>query len=134
MLDGTEQDQAENAVIELRDYFDNSSIGELFKALSDENRISILTMLATCDEACCVQTISEQFPVDNSVISRHLATLKRASIVKSVRRGKRVYYEAQVDSLIQSLRGLADALEDACPPNCDCDLREQPKAALVTSN
>jgi ArsR family transcriptional regulator, arsenate/arsenite/antimonite-responsive transcriptional repressor len=88
---------------------------EFFKALCDPNRIAIVTRLAS---ACGEQTVSQVAkccPVDISVVSRHLATLRDAGIVTSRKAGKQVLYAVRYDALVKTLRDLADAIDSCCP-------------------
>ncbi len=53
--------------------------------------------------------------VDLSVVSRHLAVLRDAGIIRCVKRGKEVQCEVQTGTVVRILRDLADALEACCP-------------------
>ncbi|MFC1609635.1 ArsR/SmtB family transcription factor [Myxococcota bacterium] len=89
---------------------------EFFKALSDPNRVAILIRLA---QSCSSQTVSEVAgccPIDISVVSRHLALLKRTGILDAQRTGKEVRYSVRFDVLAATLRNIADAIEACCPP------------------
>lgn len=87
----------------------------LFKALGDPNRILLLARLAQCRIPCSVSQIAECCPVDLSVVSRHLATLRDAGILKGQKRGKEVHYSVRYPDLVRTLRGIADAIEACCP-------------------
>jgi DNA-binding transcriptional ArsR family regulator len=87
----------------------------LFKALGDQNRLSILKEFALRGgRECSVKEIAQCLPVDLSVVSRHLGVLRDAGILASTRKGKEVYYRVQVEWLVGCLRGLADLLERFC--------------------
>ena len=88
---------------------------ELFKALCDPTRLSILTRLAECCGELSVSEVAGCCPIDISVVSRHLALLKGAGILKSEKRGRVVYYSIRAEHLVASLRGIADAIEACCP-------------------
>lgn len=89
---------------------------DLWKALGDPNRIAILGWLAreraprtvseVADSGCC--------PVDLSVVSRHLATLRDAGFLSATRAGREVRYAIDAAPIVAALRGLADALEACC--------------------
>jgi ArsR family transcriptional regulator len=84
---------------------------KLFKALGDPNRVTILSRLVEC---CCPSNVSEMAkccPVDVSVVSRHLATLKEAGILHAEKKGKEVYYSIRAKELAEALRGIADLIE-----------------------
>ncbi len=89
---------------------------EVFKALSDPNRIAILARLAELAKEQTVTEVAACCPVNISVVSRHLRTLKDAGVLEAVKRGKEVFYRVRIQELVQWLRTLADALESCCPP------------------
>ena len=88
----------------------------LFKALSDPKRVSLLVRLAEERCPCTVSQVAEGSDVDLSVVSRHLAILREAGIIKCVKRGKKVWCAVKTDTLVRILRELAGALEACCPP------------------
>jgi DNA-binding transcriptional ArsR family regulator len=88
---------------------------ELFKALSDPTRVSLLVRLAECCGEMSVSQVAECCPIDMSVVSRHLATLRDAGAVTSVKRGKEVLYTLRAGSLVKTLRAIADEIEKCCP-------------------
>lgn len=60
------------------------------KALGDETRLRIMALLEH-QELCACQII-EAFALANSTISRHLALLKQAGLLRSRKTGRWVYY------------------------------------------
>ncbi|HEX5036877.1 MAG TPA: metalloregulator ArsR/SmtB family transcription factor [bacterium] len=87
---------------------------DFFKALCDPNRLKIFSWLLEKPGANAVGEVSECCDVDLSVVSRHLAVLKRAGIVKAERKGKEVRYDVDARSIVTALRGLADYIEGCC--------------------
>ena len=87
-----------------------------FKALGDPNRVALLARLDWNGEPCSVTEAAGCCPVDLSVVSRHLATLKEAGILQAEKRGRQVYYSVPFSSLAATLRSIADAIEACCPP------------------
>ena len=68
-------------------------------------------LLARLAEGGREQTVSEVAsccPVDLSVVSRHLRTLREAGIVSADKRGKQVFYRVEVGRITSALRNLAD--------------------------
>jgi len=63
------------------------------------------------------------------VVSRHLAILREAGIIKCVKRGKELWCTVEVDAVPKVLRDLADALEFCCPEG-----RGQEEPASATSD
>ena len=88
---------------------------DLFKALCDPTRASLLACLAKCGRACSVSEIAECCSVDLSVVSRHLAMLERAGVLEADKHGRLVMYRVRYADLSRSLRALADAIEECCP-------------------
>jgi len=103
----------------------------LFKALSDPKRVSLLVRLAEERCSCTVSQIAEGSGVDLSVVSRHLAILREAGIIKCEKRGKEVWCDIQTDTLARILRDLADALEACCPPELKSAERKRPATGKV---
>ncbi|MFA6147471.1 MAG: metalloregulator ArsR/SmtB family transcription factor [bacterium] len=87
----------------------------LFKALSDPKRLSLLARLAEEKGPCTVGHVAEGSGVDLSVVSRHLAILREAGIIRCVKRGKEVFCIVEKTAVVRMLRELADALETCCP-------------------
>ncbi|MCP3906207.1 MAG: winged helix-turn-helix transcriptional regulator [Planctomycetes bacterium] len=85
-----------------------------FKALGDGNRIALLARLASLCRPCTVSEIACCCPVDLSVVSRHLALLRDAGIVRSERHGKEVHYTVRYDVLARTFREIADAIDACC--------------------
>ncbi len=75
----------------------------------------MLAELAACKPPCTVGRIAECCPIDMSVVSRHLATLRAAGVVEAHRSGKEVHYELSTSALAKTLRLIADAIETCCP-------------------
>ncbi len=86
-----------------------------FKALGDPNRVALLSRLAKCRRPCGVSELVGCCGVDISVVSRHLAMLRDAGILRAEKRGKEVYYSVQCEEVVGTLRRIADAIEACCP-------------------
>jgi len=63
----------------------------IFKALADELRLLALLLIID-QETLCVCELTEAFEVAQPKISRHLALLREAGLLKAERRGQWVYY------------------------------------------
>ncbi|GIU82733.1 MAG: ArsR family transcriptional regulator [Acidobacteria bacterium] len=63
----------------------------LFLALADKTRLRILNLLAHCEIS--VHTLTEILGESQPKISRHLAFLRKAELVKTRREGKWIYYK-----------------------------------------
>jgi ArsR family transcriptional regulator len=91
-----------------------------FRALADPTRLALVVRLAGCRRPCTVSELAECCPVDVSVVSRHLATLREAGLLEAEKKGKQVYYAVRYDVVTQTLRGVADAVEACCPDDQCC--------------
>ncbi len=87
----------------------------LFKALSDPKRLSLFVRLAEEKGPCTVSQVAKGSGVDLSVVSRHLAILREAGIIKCVKLGKEVRCIVEKTAVVRILRELANALETCCP-------------------
>ena len=88
---------------------------QLFKALADPRRLSLLVRLADEGRPCTVSQIADGSGVDLSVVSRHLAILRDAGVIRCEKQGKEVRCMVQTGAVAQILRSLAGALEACCP-------------------
>jgi DNA-binding transcriptional ArsR family regulator len=79
---------------------------EVFKALSNPNRLLIIDALSTGER--CVADLTELVGLDMSTVSNHLSVLRGVGLVCDERRGTQVFY----------------ALKDPCVMNMFCCLDE----------
>jgi ArsR family transcriptional regulator, arsenate/arsenite/antimonite-responsive transcriptional repressor len=64
---------------------------EIFKALSDRNRLRIVAALSSRDELCACQ-ITELLQVTGATASRHLTVLSNAGLIESRKAGRWVFF------------------------------------------
>jgi ArsR family transcriptional regulator len=93
---------------------------ELFKALADSTRLTLLACLAKCGRGCSVSEIAECCSVDFSVVSRHLQTLERARLIAAARDGRSVRYKVRYSEFASLLRQLADAIDECAAGTTAC--------------
>jgi len=77
-------------------------IADVFKALSDPTRLRIAALLTHGE--LCVCDLMEILRLPQSTISRHMARLKSAGIVKDRRQGKWVHYSLQNGGFPENIR------------------------------
>ncbi|MFG0329950.1 MAG: ArsR/SmtB family transcription factor [Phycisphaerales bacterium] len=94
---------------------------ELFKALCDPTRVSLIACLAKCGRAASVSEVAECCSVDLSVVSRHLAMLAKAGVLESAKDGRTVLYRVRYQALSRTFRAIADAIDECCPAGRDDD-------------
>lgn len=75
---------------------------QIFQALADPTRRAVFERL--CSREMSVAEITAGFPVSQPAISQHLATLRRAGLVRERREGRRAYYQSDPGGL-QPLAG-----------------------------
>ena len=73
--------------------------GQLFKALSDPNRLMIVDMLSRGELCACV--ILEKFRITQPTLSHHMKTLCDCKLVNGRRVGKWVYYSLNQEMALQ---------------------------------
>ena len=86
----------------------------LFKALSHPARIRVLEILSTNDRPTAVAEMLADTGIEPTLLSQHLAVLKRHGVVRAERIGNAVFYElahpSVADLLVIARTFLADTL------------------------
>lgn len=77
----------------------------IFEALASRPRREILAYLSKTE--LTTQELAERFAMTPPSISRHLSVLENAGLVSSERKGQRVLYRLNPDSLVSTLTGFA---------------------------
>jgi len=72
-------------------------LAEIFKALGDETRLTIVQLLI--GRELCVCDILDSFDMSQPAISHHLKILRQAGVVRDKREGKWIYYSLNPASL-----------------------------------
>lgn len=82
---------------------------QIFKALSDKNRLRIVKMLE--QKSMCVCEITEILQLANSTVSRHLSILKNAGLIVSQKEGRWINYKINPES-DKYVNALKDIMKD----------------------
>ncbi|MGH8289291.1 MAG: ArsR/SmtB family transcription factor [Steroidobacteraceae bacterium] len=85
---------------------------QIFQALVDPTRRAVFERL--CRREMSVAEITAGFPVSQPAISQHLATLRRAGLVRERREGRRAYYRSDPTGL-EPLAGWMDRYRQFWP-------------------
>ena len=96
---------------------------EIFKALSDENRLKILCMLA-CGELCACD-IQDSLNLTQPTISHHMKILQQAGVIEVEKRGKWAFYSIKQDRIDHLCNFIKHATSEAHVKeefrnNCSC--------------
>ncbi len=70
----------------------------VFKALGHPTRLFMVNELASGER--CVCDLTEMVGADMSTVSKHLAVLKSAGIVRDEKRGNQVFYSLQLPCVV----------------------------------
>ena len=81
---------------------------EMFKFLSDKNRLRLLLMLARAET--CVCDLYDELDLAQNLVSYHLSKLKKAGLVRSRREGTWIYYSIDPQVWEQMILPLAALL------------------------
>ncbi len=84
-------------------------------AAVEPTRLKILFLLGNRGRLC-VGDIASGFKISRPAVSHHLKVLKTSGLVQTEREGQEIYYAVRIDSIIDTLRALADSLEHCCSP------------------
>lgn len=77
-------------------------LGNIFKAMGDQNRLKIIYLLSK--SPLCVCDIASLLDMTQSSISHHLKVLRDLNLVKFERRGKLVIYSLDDDHVFKLLQ------------------------------
>ena len=83
---------------------------EVFKALGDPIRWSIVTQMAAVDELACL-TLEDTLPVSKPTISYHTKILQHAGLIDVRKEGRNYFYTLRRDVL----HGVLDSLWELAP-------------------
>jgi ArsR family transcriptional regulator len=80
---------------------DTEEQAALFKALADPTRLKLVKLLCRQRKpnALCVNALAYRLGISQSAVSQHLRVLKNMGLVKGERRGYRVHYFINPDTI-----------------------------------
>ena len=74
-------------------------LAEIYKALSETNRLRILKILVDNNKPLCVNALSKRLNITTSAVSQHLRILKQIRLVQSNKYGLYVHYEINFETV-----------------------------------
>lgn len=104
------RDARRKAARELAEIFDS----KLFKALCEPVRVDIVKFL-TAEGRSDVRTVAAHFPQDASVVSRHLACLHQAGVVRREKEGRHVFFEVDGPGIVERMEKTLDRFRKIVP-------------------
>lgn len=87
---------------------------QVLKALAQPTRLALLESLAGGE--ACVCELADAVRAERSNVSRHLAVLLRAGVVRATRRGVQIFYSLQTPCVLSAIRCIL-------PPDADLQCR-----------
>lgn len=87
-------------------YADTKRIAEIFKALSDENRVEILIMLSKGEKCAC--KLLEELEVSQPTLSHHMKILCDSKLVNARKEGRWMHYSLSQEGINEISTYLSD--------------------------
>ncbi len=116
---------------------DISRFTEIFRALSNPNRLEIFLRLVSCcppGTTCeagiglrqCVGELGKGLEIDSSTVSHHIRELRQSGLIRMERRGKNMLCWVDPETVIAAAnlltgRSLPDGLDDECLTVGECE-------------
>ena len=88
---------------------DNQQAARIFKAFCDENRLSILCILADGEKCAC--KLQDALGIGQSTLSHHMRILCDAGVVNARREGKWTHYSLNRDGSEKAVELLQGVLQ-----------------------
>ena len=101
---------------------------DIFKALAEENRLRIITLIM--EGEMCVCEIEECLNMTQSNVSRHLTSLKKCGILESYKKAQWTYYKIDnkfIEKNPDLFAYLIKELKQLSSYNSDCEKRDKCK-------
>ena len=86
----------------------NQKMARVFKAMGDENRLTILELLHTGERCAC--RLQEALNISQPTLSHHMRILLDAGVISARKEGKWIYYTIREDGAQEMVKLLADIL------------------------
>jgi ArsR family transcriptional regulator len=68
-------------------------VTDAFRALADQTRVRLLSMISARDGDACVQELVDELELTQPTVSHHLRVMREAGLVTNERRASNVYYQ-----------------------------------------
>ena len=87
---------------------EHTKAAKIFKAMGDENRLEILSLLRSGERCAC--KLLEDLQISQSTLSHHMKLLCDAGVVASRKEGKWVHYSIEPDAALDLQQMLGEIL------------------------
>jgi DNA-binding transcriptional ArsR family regulator len=77
---------------------------DFLKRIANEHRLMVLCSLVDCELS--VGELNERLPLSQSALSQHLASLRKANLVRTRRESQTIYYSLQGEQAIKIIEVL----------------------------
>ncbi|HHV65701.1 MAG TPA: winged helix-turn-helix transcriptional regulator [Peptococcaceae bacterium] len=94
---------------------------ETLKALADETRLKLVTLLLSHD--FCVGALAKHLGISEAAVSQHLQLLRKAGVVKGEKRGYYTHYTVDREVLKEAAKNLLELASRT--PECQGDCRKR---------
>jgi len=95
----------------------NQIDNDFVKALTEPARIEILKYLIVSGDSD-VKDLSEKMPQDRSVISRHLAMMEKAGILKAKKEGRHMIYSVDGEGALKKAEQIVETIRTCLSFDC----------------
>jgi len=86
----------------------NQKVARVFKAMGDENRLTILSLLHTGERCAC--RLQEALNISQPTLSHHMRILLDAGLVSARKDGKWIYYSLSQEGALDAADMLGNIL------------------------
>jgi ArsR family transcriptional regulator len=93
---------------------------QVLKAVAQPTRLALLESLA--DGEACVCDLADAVRAERSNVSRHLAVLLHAGVVRAKRRGVQIFYSLQTPCILNTIRCMVPSGEALPTPAVELGL------------
>lgn len=98
--------------------FQNQNAAQLFKALGDEHRLKILSMLG--EEEICACVLLEELEISQPTLSHHMKLLVENELVNARKDGRWMRYSLNMAGMQAAQLTLASLMASKTGLVCDC--------------
>lgn len=84
--------------------------GKILRALSDENRLAAVRIIAKSD-GICARDLLDEIDITQPTLSHHMKVLAESGLIDVIKEGRKRYYTINKDNADEFLDSLADLID-----------------------